>query len=528
MEKEAFEDLVLKYLDGLAGPAEVADLNRLLRSRPDLADLFVKISGTESLISAAHVAPPEGVPLLSDEPSKPVAVPAALPVRPARPRPAPRRSWEPFLVAAGALAGVGLVFLLWPSAPTPAPRIASARPPKPPPPEEEAVRRAEVEMERIGEESRKTQERLTEVRKEPAVEPEKKEEERKRREAELADLEMKRKEAEEALEKARREAEEARKREAERTVAAAATLDEVEGQVQAGGAPARAGQPLLAGQALETAGAKSRAVLAFADGSRAELGPDTVVREIQERGRRFFVARGSVLLEAAKRQADRPLLLATPHGEVRVLGTTLRVTVDRATRLEVREGRARITRSDGKSVEVPPDHFAVAAPGVDLVARPIPVRIEEAFAKMPAGSSTFDAAWGGPAAWSIGPGGFLQGARAAQGSSAMVLVYAVPASSILDLSVSMRCPRFTGGYWMEAGYRLGAHTAEDFDSASAQWTLVKKFDSFGGQNGNNNQWTRYSAQVRTGTFTQVTVGFKLGAQGGAGPAVGWDALRLSH
>jgi hypothetical protein len=56
--------------------------------------------------------------------------------------------------------------------------------------------------------------------------------------------------------------------------------------------------------------------------------------------------------------------------------------------------------------------------------------------------------------------------------------------------------------------------------------MIKKFDSYGGQNGNGNNWTQYSVNVNTGSNTQVSIGYKLGSSGGGGPTVGWDTLRI--
>lgn len=158
--------------------------------------------------------------------------------------------------------------------------------------------------------------------------------------------------------------------------------------------------------------------------------------------------------------------------------------------------------------------------------------IFEPFDTMPSWSSTFSAGWGSDAAWSIAAGGqtgtHLNSARDTQGSAARVMVYTVPPNSPLTLSVYMRCPSFGGNYWMEFGYRLGAFTAQDFDSNPVQWTLVRKFDNTGSyENGNGNTWTLYSAAFNTGTSTQLSVGFKLGSYLGAGPTVGWDTLRVT-
>ncbi len=152
---------------------------------------------------------------------------------------------------------------------------------------------------------------------------------------------------------------------------AVATLDRVDGKVDLDGKPARPGEPLFPGQALHASGAASRAALRFEDGTRLEIGAGARVRHQADKN--FSVETGSVWADVVRQPADRPLVLETPHARARVLGTrfTLAVAAD-STRLEVREGRVRLTRlPDKASAEVGADHFAVAAKGIPLAARPI-------------------------------------------------------------------------------------------------------------------------------------------------------------
>jgi len=137
---------------------------------------------------------------------------------------------------------------------------------------------------------------------------------------------------------------------------------------------------LLPGQGLETSAKDGAAILTFADRTQLELGPGTELRDVfdQEptgkgaRGKRLVVVRGRVTATVAKQPPEQPFVLATPHGEAKVVGTTLRLTVDAsATRLEVTEGKVRLSRADGKSVDVSSGQFAVAAPGLELSTRTI-------------------------------------------------------------------------------------------------------------------------------------------------------------
>jgi hypothetical protein len=82
---------------------------------------------------------------------------------------------------------------------------------------------------------------------------------------------------------------------------------------------------------------------------------------------------GSAALDVAPHAQD-PVVLATRHAEVTVLGTRFRLAVQPdSTRLEVTEGRVRLVRlSDKAAVEVKAGQFAVAGPG-ELAARPLPI-----------------------------------------------------------------------------------------------------------------------------------------------------------
>lgn len=171
--------------------------------------------------------------------------------------------------------------------------------------------------------------------------------------------------------------------ESARTTATAplAWLDRVEGDVRLSGTAARSGAEVMAGQSVAV-GPRSRALLVYSDGTRVELGPDTGVRELGARsgadgvGRWIDLREGTLGAEVAKQPAGQALAVATPHGEARVLGTTLRILVNpdpnQGMRLEVTEGRVRLTRAgDGKAVTVGAGHYAVAAVGVEFIPRRI-------------------------------------------------------------------------------------------------------------------------------------------------------------
>ena len=136
-----------------------------------------------------------------------------------------------------------------------------------------------------------------------------------------------------------------------------------------------AGDRISTDEGLECTGASSDAMLEFPDGTRIELGSDTLVERIVERaGKKSVVlSRGSAMAVVAKQAAGRAVGMTTPHAEITVLGTQFTLVVSaESTRLEVAEGRVRMTRiPEGASVEVPAGHGAVAARGQKLESKPV-------------------------------------------------------------------------------------------------------------------------------------------------------------
>lgn len=158
------------------------------------------------------------------------------------------------------------------------------------------------------------------------------------------------------------------------TVLVFGRIERASGEVAIPGAGrARAGQDLVSGQGLEVPGREGYAVLKCPDGSRLELGPSTRVREFRdEAGKRIVLDRGLLTVDAVKQPAGRPMVLVTPHAEARVLGTRLVLwALADASRVEVREGRVRVTRrEDNVSADVSSDQQAVVARGIPLAAKP--------------------------------------------------------------------------------------------------------------------------------------------------------------
>jgi hypothetical protein len=164
------------------------------------------------------------------------------------------------------------------------------------------------------------------------------------------------------------------------TVAVIARLERIEGKVfvLSGADPVavQTAREIASGRGILTSGRGSIAVVKFPDGTRLEVGPDTRIREIVESpdaGKRIYLEKGTVAAAVSRQPAGRPMVLATPEAEARVLGTRFSLaTSSGTTRLDLDEGRVRFLRkSDGASIEVAGGQQAVAAEGTALAARPM-------------------------------------------------------------------------------------------------------------------------------------------------------------
>jgi len=134
-----------------------------------------------------------------------------------------------------------------------------------------------------------------------------------------------------------------------------------------------ANEGLAPDEGLEVAGPHGQATLEFPDTTRIDVHPESTLERLADKqGKRgFTLARGSISATVFKQPVGRSLAVATPHAEITVLGTQFVLAVSAEfTRLEVREGRVRITRADGASVEVPAHHSATAMKGQKLESKP--------------------------------------------------------------------------------------------------------------------------------------------------------------
>ena len=137
--------------------------------------------------------------------------------------------------------------------------------------------------------------------------------------------------------------------------------------------PANIGMRLQPGDVLRTPSTVT-AVMGFVpEATRVTLQPgaELTLAEMSH-GKHFDLRVGKIAASVARQRAFHPMTLTTPQAEARVVGTrfTLSAT-NNATRLEVTEGRVRLTRlSDGREVKVGAGHYAVVADKTELAALP--------------------------------------------------------------------------------------------------------------------------------------------------------------
>lgn len=168
------------------------------------------------------------------------------------------------------------------------------------------------------------------------------------------------------------------------TSAAIAILEGVSGEVALlrgnGRETARNGLHILERDGVQTEKG-SRATVRFTDGTAITLFGETESRvsmrapRVTEgaQGKQLTLDIGSLEAIVMRQPAALPMIISTPHSEIKILGTKFTlVTTPSLARLEVREGRVQMQRLvDGKKVEIGSGHFAVASRDADLVALPI-------------------------------------------------------------------------------------------------------------------------------------------------------------
>lgn len=388
------EELLLRWQDRDLNPQELEELGRLLETpeaRALLMEDFVATNTIREALRTDSAARPAG-----DSSNAARAVNALAPKtrRSVAPPGADHHWWKPLLVAAGLLVAAAVLWSQFSSGPDDSRSEREAR--------QAELKRRKQEEDRIRAEAER---RLAEIEHRRKILEEQKTAEsaaeQEKRKKELADLAEARRRIEEEQKAALARAQQApppkedvkepvpppqkpatepeRKGEAvAQTEAAVVKLEGLEGEgsiiTPSGKIAAKAGENLLAGQGLEVA-SKSQALLVYPDKTRVEVAPETELRELKAQGgKRFFLARGEVRAVVSKQPLREEMIIATPHGEAKIVGTTLRIVVEgdpkKGMKLEVEEGKVQLKNLAGKMVDVPSGHYAVAASGLEMTPRP--------------------------------------------------------------------------------------------------------------------------------------------------------------
>jgi ferric-dicitrate binding protein FerR (iron transport regulator) len=140
--------------------------------------------------------------------------------------------------------------------------------------------------------------------------------------------------------------------------------------------PATANRPLAPDQTIVTHD-DDRAVIAYPDATQVALFGSSrlLIGRSPAGSKRLELRSGGMHLDVQPQPAGRPLIVATPAGEVQVLGTRFRLaTGQERTRIEMEEGKvAFVNRADGRRVEVSQGAYVVAADDpAPLTVQPLP------------------------------------------------------------------------------------------------------------------------------------------------------------
>lgn len=158
---------------------------------------------------------------------------------------------------------------------------------------------------------------------------------------------------------------------------------------------------------------------------------------------------------------------------------------------------------------------------------PIPTCVaDESFDILPTWDSVWNAPWGSTANWTAT--GYLKAVNPLPGSSSVVKVYPVAPNTNYTLEIAMYGTR-SRQYWTETAFKLGTHSARDFDETASTWTLVHKLANPGPYpNGSGGVWAWANKSFYTEASSTVSVGFKAGSLNSSFPYPGgyWSNLSI--
>ncbi len=144
--------------------------------------------------------------------------------------------------------------------------------------------------------------------------------------------------------------------------------------------PAGTASKLLSGQTVRTGGDSSSAAVVYPDGTRLDLASATVARLWQSlptepAQKRVFLTAGMLGAEMPPSTDDTPMIVSTPHAEVRLHGAKLAFSVDSSsTYVELVAGRAELIRNvDGQPLSLTQGSFVVSTNRIEpMVVQPVP------------------------------------------------------------------------------------------------------------------------------------------------------------
>jgi ferric-dicitrate binding protein FerR (iron transport regulator) len=368
------DDLVLGYLDGRLPSEDLARLDEALRSDPALGARFARLALLEGLLPelAAEEIPEPALEIVDPAPEKPTRRRLAPSGTRRAIRPAPALPWGK--IAAGVLLGLAALFLMSRRPeprpeppvtirkPAPEPRAAAPTPPTPPAPAVPSEVPAPTPAPPPEQPAPPPLPQTTPPTA-PAPPPP-----------------------------------EAPKPRVTQTEPAWAVITRAEGTVMLVGAngrtPLQVGTELRAGDGIETAAAAALS-FRYPDGTLIDAQADTSLADASADGRpgkTLRLSRGSLAAQVATQAPATPFVIQTPQATLTVVGTALSVAVSpTATRLEVREGKVRLSRkSDNKSADVAAGQFAVAGPGAEPRPQPLAKKPAEEPPALPPALFRFD------------------------------------------------------------------------------------------------------------------------------------------
>lgn len=132
-------------------------------------------------------------------------------------------------------------------------------------------------------------------------------------------------------------------------------------------------QPFNKAPKLKTVGKESGARIVLGDGTRVDVGGDSLLATESAADKpRFFLESGSLESQVAKQPLDRPLIFATAHAEAIVQGTALSIVVlKHHTRVVVTEGEVLVKqREDGTEVMVRAGYHVLVTPHTKMAPSP--------------------------------------------------------------------------------------------------------------------------------------------------------------